>query len=461
MASIRRTLSPVPRPGTLPSGENCSVSSSPLSKSSSYNQNHQPSGPFSSSSLFSLLDDALYRIQAFMPALFSQRSSRPVERPKLKVQFWRRALFHFSICFVVGIFVGFTPLVSMNWSVSLMSKHQPFSSFEMLSPIKKFYHVAPRNKTQIEEKLAVYGNSTLERSVTEEKLAGYDNSTLEGSVVKEELGNETRSRPLDQYLNVRFHKLLIIVTPTYARPFQAYYLHRLAQTLKRVPPPLLWIVVEMTSQSVETADILRTAGVMYRHLVCSQNSTEVKDRRVHQRNVALSHIEIHRLDGIVYFADDANIYSDELFEQMRQISRFGTWTVAKLMQRESRTMLEGPICNGTRVIGWHTDDMARRFRRFHAEMSGFAFNSTILWDPKRWHRPTLEPIRQIDTIKEGFQMSTFIEQIVEDEGQMEGLPVDCSKVMVWQLHVESSCTYPQGWYMKNNLDVIAPLALKF
>lgn len=114
-------------------------------------------------------------------------------------------------------------------------------------------------------------------------------------------------------------KELLVVTPTYNRPLQAYFLNRLGQVLRLVPPPLLWIVVEMNAASMETAEILRKTGVMYRHLVCNKNSSEVKDRGVHQRNTALEHIERHRLDGIVYFADDDNVYSLELFYGLRNI----------------------------------------------------------------------------------------------------------------------------------------------
>lgn len=85
-------------------------------------------------------------------------------------------------------------------------------------------------------------------------------------------------------------------------------------------------------------------------------------------------------------------------------SRFGTWPVAMLAQSKNKAILEGPVCNGSDVIGWHTNDKSRILRRFHADMSGFAFNSTILWDPRRWRRPSSIPIRQFDTVKEGFQV---------------------------------------------------------
>ncbi|KAL2543566.1 putative beta-1 [Forsythia ovata] len=432
MASIRRTLSPVPRPGSLMNGEACQVAS-PLSKSSSHSLNPPPHSGLLPSSLGSL-DYALYKVQNFMLGLLSQRPSRSLDRSRVKGQIWRRALFHFFICFVAGVFVGLTPFFSLNLSMNVMSRHQDFF-FEVLQPVANSqFHGGERNETLVLGRLSLNENATLNpHGMNKEPKHGNSDDVVSNS----------SSSSVNQGSNPVLHKLLIIVTPTHARPLQAYYLNRLAHTLKLVPHPFLWIVVEMNSQSVETADLLRKTGVMYRHLFFSKNSTDMKDRRVHLRNVALSHIETHRLEGIVYFADDDNIYSANLFRPMRQIRRFGTWTVAKLMESRKDIILEGPICNGSQVIGWHIDDMKKRFRRFHAKMSGFAFNSTVIWDPKRWHRPTLEPIRQLDTVKEGFQASTFIEQIVEDESQMECFPQESSAIMVWH-HSMDSHSYPQG-----------------
>lgn len=434
MTTIRRTLSPVPRPGTVLGGEACSAAS-PLSKCSSCNQDYTPtSGSVSNSST----EYALYRFQSLLLNLFSKRTCRSLEKQKPKGNLWRRSLFHFIVCFLVGVFVGFTPIVSITTSTNIMSRNQAFS-FEQFGKVQ--LNDVSHMKVEKTNNLSL----DLEGQMAQVKQ---ENETSENSnFLVPQIGGDPE---------MGIGKFLIIVTPTYPRMFQAYYLNRLGHTLKLVRPPLLWIVVEMTSQSGHTSELLRRSGVMYRHLVCTKNTTEIKDSRVHQRNVALLHIETHRLDGIVYFADDTNIYSTQLFDHMRQIRRFGTWPVAKLKKSTRVATFVGPICNGTQVIGWHTNNV---MRRFHADLSGFAFNSTILWDPKKWHRPTIQPIRQLDTVNDGFQVSNFLEQVVEDETEMEGIPEECSKVLVWHLPMDSSSAHPQEWSFNANLDAIFPLSI--
>ena len=56
------------------------------------------------------------------------------------------------------------------------------------------------------------------------------------------------------------------------------------------------------------------------------------------------------------------------------------------------------------------------------------------------------------------QGTTFVEQLVEDESQMEGIPADCSQIMNWHVPFGSeNHAYPKGWRIATNLDVIIPL----
>ncbi|KAK6160923.1 hypothetical protein DH2020_004304 [Rehmannia glutinosa] len=420
---------------------------------------------------------------------------------------WKKSLLRCFFSFFLGFLLGMAPF---NNDLNELKNHDLRNSdfsFEMKPTVV-----------------------TVEKNVAD---LGFIERPKENDMVVDavELGvvERTGKNEINRILSFVPCKQLILVTPTYNRAMQAYYLNRLGQVLRLVRPPVLWIVVEMNAASMETAEILRNMGIMYRHLVCMKNSTDVKDRGVHQRNTAIEHIERHRLDGIVYFADDDNIYSLELFESIREIRdsrlfteeslhpggwlkrgrmlaetkdvehnssmsksfpaysaflklchifsqntrvmcssgnkednlhlaiRFGTWPVGMLAQSKNKVIVEGPVCNRSRVIGWHTNEKSKRVRRFHVDMSGFAFNSTILWDPKRWHRPNSSPIRQLDTVKEGFQETTFIQQIVEDESQMEGISDGCYRIMNWHLHLEAfQLVYPKGWMFQKNLGVVIP-----
>ncbi|KAL2894835.1 putative beta-1 4-xylosyltransferase IRX9H [Bienertia sinuspersici] len=393
MASIRRTLSPAHQDRSYQNGS----ISSPFSLNSSSQKQPNPS--------------FFVKLRRIFAGIFLLRNSRRAQQHSWKKHFYRCLL-----CFCIGILLGILPL----GDIEDVRTHD--FSFEIKSQV-----------ANVKEEVVRAEDSVMKKNDVQVKL----------DVV------------LAEKFDYRPRKLLIIVTPTYNRSIQAYYLNRLSQILKLVNPPIMWIVVEMNAQSPETAAILRNTGVMYRHLVCHKNLTNIKDRGVDQRNTALQHIELHKLDGIVYFADDDNIYSLELFERLRDISRFGTWPVAMLAQSKNKAILEGPVCNGSTVIGWHTNEKSKRLRRFHVDMSGFAFNSTILWDPKRWGCPFLNSIRQLDTVKEGFQETTFIEQVVAEESQMEGIPDGCGKIMNWHLHLDvQGVAYPTGWILQRNLDAV-------
>ncbi|KAL6650200.1 hypothetical protein ACP70R_009125 [Stipagrostis hirtigluma subsp. patula] len=257
-------------------------------------------------------------------------------------------------------------------------------------------------------------------------------------------------------------KLLIVVTPTRARAAQAYYLSRMGQTLRLVDPPVLWVVVEAGKPTPEAAAALRRTAVMHRYVGCCDKlnaSSDSVDFRPHQMNAALELVENHRLDGIVYFADEEGVYSLNLFQRLRQIRRFGTWPVPVISENtKDGFVLEGPVCEQVQVVGWHTSEDGSKLRRFHLHMSGFAFNSTMLWDPRLRSHLAWNSIRHSDMVKEGFHGTTFVEQLVEDESQMEGVPADCSQIMNWHMPFGSeNLAYPKGWRVETNLDVIIPL----
>ncbi|XP_078152050.1 nucleotide-diphospho-sugar transferases superfamily protein [Carex rostrata] len=362
-----------------------------------------------------------HRLQLSSSSKFRHQNQNQLLPPSSSFPFvllYRRPIYRFLLFFLLGFMFGLFPFADLHFDLDLDRHTVPFGLPSLLPRQRVDFHsVSPGLQTQ--------------------HISRASGNRIEQSAVK-------------------VGKLVIVVTPTYNRAAQGYYLNRLAHTLRLVEPPLLWIVVEGgETVTPETAHLLSKSGVMYRHLVCPKyNSTNLKDRGVHQRNTALEHIETHRLDGIIYFADDDNVYSLELFDRIRQIRKFGTWPVAMLAQGKNKAILEGPVCDGDRVIGWHTNEKSKRLRRFHVDMSGFAFNSTLLWDPKRRYHVAWNAIRQLDTVPEGFQETTFIEQLVEDENEMEAVPPGCNKILNWHLHLESkNLPYPKGWELLENLNV--------
>ncbi|KAJ3670804.1 hypothetical protein LUZ60_008230 [Juncus effusus] len=357
---------------------------------------------------------------------------------------WKRALFNLLLCFVFGAFVGFTPFFSINMpelNVFTPDRQKDTQKNEIMDLDS---HILSKPNL-VEPEILV--KEELKSPLLE------DESTIELLKNDELVKNDELNKTEDKDAK----KLLIIVTTTHVRPFQAYYLNRLAHTLSVVPRPLLWIVVDRYYQSMETARILMATGLMYRHFSCMMNVTNMRKMVNCQRNIAIYHIKKHHINGIVYFADDDGIYSLELFEEMRKIKRFGTWPVATLQDPHKRILLEGPLCNGKRVLGWHSNQNSKAVRRFHTSLSGFAFNSSIIWDSKKWRRHPRSIIFH-STGKGSMQDSKFVELLIEDERQMEGLGDNCTKIMVWRSSLEApQLNYPSGWSIQNNLQAFVPL----
>lgn len=215
------------------------------------------------------------------------------ERSKKRVHLWKKAIVHFLLCFVMGFFTGFAPtskasIFSSRVTMSLSTSYSPH-------PIEEFHQPRAQN---------------LSRSLLDDPKP--DNHIARTAIILEEDKTETEE------LNPR--RLLIVVTPISVRnKLRKVLIRRLASTLKLVAQPLLWVVVEQQSDDPEVSEILRKTGIMYRHVVSKENFTDADSEIDHLRNLALVHIEQHRLSGIVHFAGLSNVYDLTFFEEIRAI----------------------------------------------------------------------------------------------------------------------------------------------
>ncbi|KAJ1261380.1 hypothetical protein BS78_09G025500 [Paspalum vaginatum] len=344
---------------------------------------------------------------------------------------WKKALLHFSLCFVMGFFTGFAPSSSSSWKAANTQHHPPHRAGDRLAA----------------SRVAVDARVDLVPSSPPDALGA---GAVAGGGATVDVGDD------DEDAGRR--RLLIVVTTTRSgaggRRRRRAELLRLAHTLRLVRPPVVWVVVEPAADAPATAEVLRATGVMYRHIAFKpeENFTTAAAEAHAQRNAALAHVEKHRLAGVLHFADAAGVYDTGFFDQIRQIEAFGTWPVATMSVGEKKIVVEGPLCSASKVVGWFSRDFndgtthavtynteadlnpagAAGTRAHTIDVAGFAFNSSILWDPERWGRPTSLPDTSQDSIK-------FVQEVVlEDRAKLKGIPSDCSQIMVWQYSVPSS-----------------------
>ncbi|XP_020228207.1 probable beta-1,4-xylosyltransferase IRX9 [Cajanus cajan] len=323
-----------------------------------------------------------------------------LERSRKKVMKWKKVMVHFSLCFVMGFFTGFAPI-----GKSLFHNH-----------------VAASNRSEFAPQPIEVSHMT----------TNFNRSWI--APTPEET-SKLHAKLLPQ---LKPRRPIIIVTPTSTKPpFQAVVLTRLANTIKLVPQPLLWIVVEGQTDSSKLSETLRKTGIMYRLLVSKENFTDLEAELNHQRNLALKHIVHHRLSGIVHFAELSNVYDLEFFQQLRYIEVFGTWPTALLAANRKKVIIEGPVCDSSQVIGWHLRNMNNETDTIipPIHISSFAFNSSILWDPERWGRTSYLQDTSQNSIK-------FVKQVVlEDEAKLKGIPPeDCSRILLWRFNFHGRTT---------------------
>ena len=183
------------------------------------------------------------------------------------------------------------------------------------------------------------------------------------------------------------------------------------------------------------------------------------------------------MDGIVMFADDSNMHSMELFDEIQNVKWFGAvsvgilvhsggadealLTAAAMVDKEAEENLrnpvvpvQGPACNASnKLVGWHTfnslpyegksavyiDDRATVLPR-KLEWAGFVLNSRLLWkeaeDKPEW-------VKDMDLVDENIENPLAL---LKDPSMVEPLGSCGRQVLLWWLRVEARADskFPPG-----------------
>ncbi|KAI1898700.1 hypothetical protein AGOR_G00075070 [Albula goreensis] len=231
---------------------------------------------------------------------------------------------------------------------------------------------------------------------------------------------------------------IYIITPTYARLVQKAELTRLSQTFLHVPQ-LHWILVEDSPEKTAlVGEFLKHSGLTYTHLNVATprerklqegDPSWLKPRGAEQRNEGLRWLRESsrgqqgaRPDhGVVYFADDDNTYSVQLFEEMRGTQMVSVWPVGLV----GGMRFERPVVEGGRVVRFHTG--WRPSRPFPLDMAGFAVSLRLV---------LANPESRFDgDAPMGFLESSFLQGLVTME-ELEPKADMCTKVLVWHTRTE-------------------------
>ncbi|KAF3847951.1 hypothetical protein F7725_020979 [Dissostichus mawsoni] len=133
--------------------------------------------------------------------------------------------------------------------------------------------------------------------------------------------------------------------------------------------------------------------------------------------------------GIVYFADDDNTYSLELFEEIHSESlSVACGLCGWLAVRVPKVNAAG------KVYGWKT--VFDPHRPFAIDMAGFAINMRlILFKPQAYFK--------LRGVKGGYQESSLLRELVT-LNDLEPKAANCTKILVWHTRTEKPVLVNEG-----------------
>ena len=125
------------------------------------------------------------------------------------------------------------------------------------------------------------------------------------------------------------------------------------------------------------------------------------------------------IEGVIYFADDDNTYSLDLFEEMRKTTKVAVWPVGLVVG----LMPERPKVANGKVVGWDVSRAATQ--PFAIDLAGFAVIVK--------HFLSRTKAKFAYQVKRGHQESEFLRHLVDE---LEPMADDCTKVLVWHTRSE-------------------------
>lgn len=135
---------------------------------------------------------------------------------------------------------------------------------------------------------------------------------------------------------------------------------------------------------------------------------------------------------MVYFADDDNTYSLELFDRLRETRTVGLLRVGLV----GDLRFEGPEVAFGEITGFHVG--WRPERTYPIDMAGFAVGLRELL-----MRPTLVFDAKAER---GHLETTFLSAIVPSPRDAQALDADCDHVLVWHTRTEEPRTKYEATY---------------
>ncbi|ODM99547.1 Galactosylgalactosylxylosylprotein 3-beta-glucuronosyltransferase S [Orchesella cincta] len=213
-----------------------------------------------------------------------------------------------------------------------------------------------------------------------------------------------------------------IVTPTFYRPEQKPELTRVAQALLPVSDFVHWIVIEDVSKGSETSfEDLKKFLQRFPLAVTVLKSLPPKSRIVGKprglggRSAAIDWLRENAKDGVVYFCDDDNTYSSNIFKQMQSTEKVTMWPVGLVTDLG----VSSPIVKNGRVVGFY--DGWNGQRKFPVDMAGFAINLQMFLDNPKASMPW----------KAGYEEDELLQSLGVTMKDIKPLANNCTEILVW------------------------------